>query len=180
MAHQGSKACHWCEGCWPKQRAYRRHCFDGHERWLDPGNPLRTGTDVAPAERTPASVARDAKESQDSMLLWQNENHPRRASGVNGVCALSLLPMFNIIWDVMPDWMHIIKNLMLPHFIKVVKGKRKLKQPEWVTAKANATPAEAETRRRCVFAYFRFRFQLRLSDSEFRTRFQLPFCLQGQ
>jgi len=37
--------------------------------------------------------------------------------------------MFDIVWDVLPDWMHIIKNLVLPHFIKVVKGERKLKMP---------------------------------------------------
>jgi hypothetical protein len=85
MAHQGSKACHWCEGCWPKSRAYRRCCFDGHERWLDAGNPLRTGDDLAPADRTPASVARDAKASEDTMLPWQDQEHPRRKSGVNGV-----------------------------------------------------------------------------------------------
>ena len=167
MAHQGSKACHWCEGCWPKNRAYRRHCFDGHERWLEADNPLRTGDDLAPPDRTPASVARDAKASADSDLLWKDENHPRRASGVNGVSALSLLPLFNIIWDVLPDWMHIIKNLMLPHFLKVVKGKRKLKQPQWVTTKANATPEQAAANIRCVLVYFSFRFQLLLSASGF-------------
>ena len=52
-----------------------------------------------------------------------------RASGVNSISALSLYPMFDIVWDVLPGWMHIIKNLVLPHFIKVVKGERKLKIP---------------------------------------------------
>ena len=37
--------------------------------------------------------------------------------------------MFDIVWDILPDWMHIIKNMMLQHFIKVVKGKRNLKVP---------------------------------------------------
>jgi hypothetical protein len=36
-----------------------------------------------------------------------------------------------MVWDIMPDWMHIIKNLMLQHFIKVVKGKRGLKPPRY-------------------------------------------------
>ena len=188
MAHQGSKACHWCEGCWPKQRAYRRHCFDGHEKWLDQGNPLRTGDDAAPADRTPASVARDAKASQDSLLAWIDQNHPRRASGVNGVSALSLVPMFNIIWDVMPDWMHIMKNLILPHFLKVVKGKRRLKQPQWVTTPRNATPEQAQANIRCVFVFFISRIQLPLSASAFRSGFRFllsahnctPCLLQDQ
>jgi hypothetical protein len=182
MAHQGSKACHWCEGCWPKKRAYRRHCFGGHERWLDQGNPLRTGNDVAPADRTPASVARDAKASQDSLLFWNDKDHPRRATGVNGVSALSLLPLFNIVWDVMPDWMHIIKNLMLPHFLKVVKGKRKLKQPQWFTTPANATPAQAAATSRCacVLVCFSFRFQLLLSASGFSFGFCNRCLLQEQ
>ena len=44
--------------------------------------------------------------------------------------------MFNIVWDVLPDWMHIMKNLVLPHFLKVVKGKRRLKPPEYITLPA--------------------------------------------
>ena len=134
MAHQGSKGCHWCEGRWRKHKAFRRHCFGGHHRWLNPGNPLRPDEEVAPAARTPASIARDGQESVESDLPYDHAQHPRRASGVNSTSALSLLPMFNIVWDVLPDWMHIIKNLMLPHFIKVVKGKRKLKVPAYLTA----------------------------------------------
>jgi hypothetical protein len=137
MAHQGTKACHWCEGSWGKDPAFRRHCYGGHYRWLDQGNPLRPDDEVAPAARTPASVARDAQASVDSDLNYGHTRHPRKASGVNTTSALSLLPMFNIVWDVLPDWMHIIKNLMLPHFIKVVKGKRKLKMPEYITLPAD-------------------------------------------
>jgi hypothetical protein len=142
MAHQGKKACHWCEGCWPNNKAYGRCIFGGHHRWLPRGNPLRTDAELAPAERTPASVARDAETSFESDLAWDDDDHPRKASGVNGTCALSLLPMFNIIWDIMPDWMHIIKNLMLPHFIKVVKGKRKLMHPHYRATPADSTRAE--------------------------------------
>ena len=131
MSHQGSRACHWCEGTWKKNKAYNRHCFGGHQRWLDQANPLRTDSATAPPARTPASVARDARVSNDSDLPWDDKEHPRRASGVNGISALSLYPMFDIVWDILPDWMHIIKNLVLPHFIKVVKGKRKLKMPAY-------------------------------------------------
>jgi hypothetical protein len=52
--------------------------------------------------------------------------------------------MFDIVWDVLPDWMHIIKNLMLPHFIKVVKGDRRLKPPNYtkIPASNDATAAQ--------------------------------------
>ena len=177
MSHQGNKACHWCEASWPKNPAYRRHCFGGHERWLDPGNPLRTGDEVAPADRTPASVARDAAASHNSFVDWKSKIHPRRASGVNSVSALSRLQLFNIVWDIMPDWMHIIKNLMLPHFVKVVKGMRRLKPPQFVTTKANATPTQAAADQRCVLIYseseFGFRIQVPNSGSDFSFRMRI-------
>ena len=63
---------------------------------------------------------------------------------MNSPSALSSYPKFDIVWDVMPDWMHIIKNLVLPHFLKVVKGKRKLKVPAYkaVPGSSEATRAE--------------------------------------
>jgi hypothetical protein len=131
MSHQGAAACHWCKGLWPKDKAFRRHCFGGHHRWLSPGDPLRAGREEEPFPyRTPASVLRAAEESRESDISWGEQRHPRKVSGVNGISALSLLPLFNIVWDVMPDWMHIVKNLILAHFIKLVKGKRKLLRPE--------------------------------------------------
>jgi hypothetical protein len=78
-------------------------------------------------------VARDARVSNDSDLPWDDDDHPRKKSGVNSISALSLYPMFDIVWDVLPDWMHIIKNMVLTHFIKVVKGERKLKMPHYKT-----------------------------------------------
>ena len=143
MAHQGKKACHWCEGCWPNSKVFGRCVFGGHHRWLNRGDPLREGnSDLPPADRTPDSVSRDAQASFESDVPWDDHTHPRRASGVNGTSALSLLPMFNIVWDIMPDWMHIIKNLMLGHFLKVVKGDRKLKHPHYSVPDSDATPAE--------------------------------------
>jgi len=59
--------------------------------------------------------------------------------------------MFNIVWDIMPDWMHVIKNLMLGHFLKVVKGDRTLKHPHYYAVPdSDATPAEiAAVKRSC-------------------------------
>ena len=144
MAHQGSKACHYCEGCWPYDKAFKRCVFGGHHRWLPRGNPLRQGDNApAPADRTPESISRDGQTSFESDVPWEDKTHPRRASGVNATCALSLLPMFNIVWDIMPDWMHVIKNLMLGHFLKVVKGDRTLKHPHYYAVPdSDATPAE--------------------------------------
>jgi hypothetical protein len=153
MAHQGKKACHWCEGCWPKDPAYRRSCFGRHHRWLPQGDPLRPPGDnePPPAARTPASIARDALRSSASDANWTSEEHPRKTSGVNSVSALSLVPLFNIVLDIMPDWMHIIKNLILPHFIKLVKGHRRLKSAGYKTVPSgpNATPEHIAAVLRC-------------------------------
>ncbi len=129
MSHQGAKACHWCKGKWKKNPAFRRHCCCGHYRWLDAGDPLRTDDEEPPDARTPSGISRDGQAAEDSDLPLKDPKHPRKRSGVNCTSALSLLPMFNIVWDVLPDWMHIMKNLILPHFLKVVKGKRKLTRP---------------------------------------------------
>ena len=149
MAHQGQKGCHWCEGHWPKSRAFRRNIFDGHHLWLGQDNPLRPAgdTETAPPERTPASIDRDARESRDSDLPHKSQRHPRRSTGVNGVSALSLLPLFNIVWDVLPDWMHIVKNVMLGHFVKVVKGKRRLIPPMYFKTPG---PEASRARQRAV------------------------------
>jgi hypothetical protein len=89
-------------------------------------------------------MARDAEASNECDMDWKDKDHPRKATGVNAVSALSLYPMFDIVWDVMPDWMHIIKNLILPHLIKVVKGDRMLKPPVYnqVPAAGSATTAK--------------------------------------
>jgi hypothetical protein len=91
-----------------------------------------------------------------------------------------LLPLFNIIWDVMPDWMHIIKNLMLQHFVQLVKGKRKLKEPQWVVTKKNATKAQAAADTRCVFVYYSIWFQHPLSASAFSFQFHTLRLPQDQ
>jgi hypothetical protein len=89
-------------------------------------------------------MPRDAEASNDCDMAWKDNEHPRKATGVNAVSALSLYPMFDIVWDFMPDWMHIIKNLILPHFIKVVKGDRMLKPPAYkqVPVAGSATTAK--------------------------------------
>ena len=111
------------------------------------GSTRRTRCDLTAKLRLahapgPASVYREAQISDACDLAWDDDDHPRKQSGVNGISALSLLPMFDIVWDVLPDWMHIIKNLILPHFIKLVKGKRDLIVPQYKTVPA---PGSAST-----------------------------------
>ena len=79
-------------------------------------------------------------------MTWDDEAHPRKRTGVNGISALSILPTFDIVWDILPDWMHchIIKNLILPHFIKVVKGKRDLKVPIYKSVPAPGSASDLE------------------------------------
>jgi hypothetical protein len=52
------------------------------------------------------------------------KDHPEKTHGIRGTCPLSLLPFFNIIWDLCPDMMHINKNLWDRCIISMFMGKR--------------------------------------------------------
>ncbi len=80
MSHQGRRACHWCMGKWPKNPAFKRQCYIGHHRWLDPGDPLRTDDEDPPDARTPSGISRDGQAAEDSDLLYKDS-------------ALSLIPI---------------------------------------------------------------------------------------
>ena len=40
-----------------------------------------------------------------------------------------LLDLFDLIWDILPDWMHIIKGIW-GHLVKQFKGDRAISKPE--------------------------------------------------
>tara|TARA_B110000902_G_scaffold53995_1_gene62728 strand:- start:748 stop:1197 length:450 start_codon:yes stop_codon:yes gene_type:complete len=66
--------------------------------------------------------------------------HPRKSTGVNETCALAFLFLFNLIWDVCPDMMHIIKNFFHKLTFKVFSGGR---VPKW-SAKSFGQHAPAQ------------------------------------
>lgn len=137
MAHSGGHDCHWCEAEFPWSHAMRRHDHRCARRFLRQGDPWRYGGvwgDVevrnAPNLRTHAGIIADAVVSEASDLPWVHKQHPRRASGVDGPCPLALVPLFNLVWDVCMDFMHIVKVLISGHLLPLLKSKRGLSPPQ--------------------------------------------------
>ena len=62
---------------------------------------------------------------------YANEQHngfkkdaPYKRTGVKEVTPLSLLPFFNVVWDVLPDLMHVIPDIWKGHLFPMFRGKR--------------------------------------------------------
>ena len=68
-------------------------------------------------------------------MEWKHKQHPRRETGVDGHCPLARIPLFNLVWDVCMDFMHLVKVLIAGHLIPLLKGQRGLSSAQ---VKANA------------------------------------------
>ena len=101
-----------------------------------------------PVKRTHASIVAAAAVTEASDLPWEHKQHPRRSSGVDGECPLALVPLFNLVWEVCMDFMHIVKVLLVGHLIALLKSKRSLQPPQ---VKINA----AENREESPLSYNR-------------------------
>jgi hypothetical protein len=100
-------------------------------RYLHPDHPWRVDAKnefesqefgPTPAPRTRIESMQQALEAEE--YYGADDNHPAKAHGIRGTCPLSLLPFFNIIWDLCPDLMHINKNLWDRCIVAMFLGKR--------------------------------------------------------
>jgi hypothetical protein len=144
MAHSGAKDCHWCEAEFPWSHAMRRHDHRCARRFLRQGHQHH-GAGVwgnaenrnAPQTRTHASIVAAANVSEASDMKWDHKQHPRRATGVDGHCPLAKVPLFDMVWDVCMDFMHIVKVLIFGHLLPLLKGLRGLSPPQVKVNAAN-------------------------------------------
>ena len=67
--------------------------------------------------------------------------HPRHASGIKGATPLGNIPLFDIIWDILPDMMHVVEGFLKTHLFKLLKGDRSAARPRR-PAKFNDKKAE--------------------------------------
>ena len=116
MKHQGAYGCHWCKGYFYPHSAGHNVCVC-NRRNLRPNHPYRD--DVrwdTPESRDPIGLRTSAEVEAQSRDIHEMEEGPdkgrRQAStGINDFCLLLLLSMFDIVWDMLPDMMHITKGL---------------------------------------------------------------------
>ena len=145
---KGYNACHWC---WEKGKWHvgiNRMVYAGYKRLLKPGTPGRgADTPAPPASRTHEETNRLGKQADTYDKSRAPENsHPKHDTGINRWCPLAILALFNLILDVCPDMMHIIKGIFGGHWIPLLKGERHIARPRFKSKKIPTN--ETDTARR--------------------------------
>jgi hypothetical protein len=75
-----------------------------------------------PEPRSHAEVYSQSIEAEN----WQGakSKHPSQLHGIKGWSVLGIIPLFDLVWDICPDIMHIIKNLFERFFGTLLAGAR--------------------------------------------------------
>ena len=126
MKHSGKKACHWCHH--PFESHSKGHNVAlGTRQHLDEDDPFRHDDSFPRPELRPAPPMRDHCEMCDTAANMANLSGPELAeeqkrTGINGECWLSHLHMFNMVWDITGDMMHILKGMWGRRLIPLLKG----------------------------------------------------------
>ena len=114
-------SCRWT----PRGHRFRRKEEFGEKRGSRPPEP-----------RNHDECVQQGKDSD--AYVGSEKAHTRHSSGINRSCPLSFLHQFDIVWDVCPDMMHIVKNFFEKLTFKMFGGAR---VPTWVASK-NRAPAK--------------------------------------
>jgi hypothetical protein len=114
MRHAGFYGCHWCKGYFYTHSPGHNVCIN-NRRNLRPNHPYRTDARWEHRE-TRAPVPLRTKEEVEAQsreidsLAGTAKTRQQVATGITGVCLLVLIDLFDIVWDMMPDMMHIVKG----------------------------------------------------------------------
>jgi hypothetical protein len=134
MKHAGSRACHWCT-----------HPFEYHSkghsiatktrRHLDPEDPFRQDDAFTTVEDRPQPSMRHHDETCDIAkdidgLKGAQQEKAQKQHGVYGSCFLTLLHLFNLIWDITGDMMHLMKGTWGRRIVPMLKGELDQKRPK--------------------------------------------------
>jgi hypothetical protein len=112
-----------------KCKGLNRMVYCRHRRYLADDDPARTDPDYGMPEVLPAPAARTHAEAVTAgeaaeVYNGPKKHHPSKKSSVKWWNPLSILPLWDMIRDFCPDAMHIIKDLLADHYIKLFKGMR--------------------------------------------------------
>jgi hypothetical protein len=117
MKHAGAHACHWCKGFfYPHSPGHnvcihnRRYLRKNHPYRKDPRWNCQESRDPPPL-RTTGEVETESREIA-GMKAGPDKVRRQKASGIDDFCLLLLVDMFDIVWDVLPDMMHITKRAL--------------------------------------------------------------------
>ena len=132
MKHAGTFACHWCTHPFVKELGQVGSCYaNNNRRHLPPEHPWRQRReygadnvdfpedDEPPATRSHEEVCRVGRRITFDGETLQKHVH----LGVDGFCVLSVLKLWNTIWDIPPDFMHVNKDIFQYHLLPLFKCK---------------------------------------------------------
>jgi hypothetical protein len=115
MRHSGFYGCHWCQGYFYTHSAGHNVCIH-NRRNLRANHPYRTDARWDHRDprgpvplRTKEEVEAQSREI-DGMQAGPAKVRRQVATGITGLCLLVLVGLFDIVWDMMPDMMHIVKG----------------------------------------------------------------------
>ena len=130
-----SKTCHWCTHKSVHAPEVNRRCWCDYRRFLPADHELRMHarygapeTRPPPDPRTHAGFVADAVENVTHRGF--KKDAPYKRSGVKELSPLGALPMFNLVWDILPDMMHIIPGVWARHIFGMFNGERTPARPK--------------------------------------------------
>ena len=145
--HSGGPFCHWCtiKGLW--RDGLKRTTCACNRSYLPPGHRLRKKqyslsnrpsfehdeTESQPPVRTHEKVVADARATNAHKAAKKaKDKSPHKKSGVKFFCWLSLLFLFDMVWDFLPDMMHIVTAILHGHLYPLMKGERDPSYPNYL------------------------------------------------
>lgn len=140
-----SKMCHWCTLHSVHAPEISRRCWCDYRRYLPEGHDMRAHAGFGapemrfpPPPRTHAGYMRAAKQNRN--YRGPEKNAPYKRTGVKWLSPLAAVPLMDMVWDFLPDMMHIVQGIWKQHIFKMFRGERTPARPKrrktW-TDKAN-------------------------------------------
>jgi hypothetical protein len=120
-----AERCHWCHQKFVWHCSIKRATHCDFCPFLPPGDQSRTeDTAPTPTTRTNEGMLRDAEASEAFPGPPGHADHPRWHSGVSAICPLAYLHLWDMVWDFLPDFMHINEGYFKSHMLPLLKGER--------------------------------------------------------
>ena len=140
QTHQGGHPCHWCEHNPPKIAGVSRHvCGDygsyyplfHNERPANaPDEPTQREHHKTCFDGILTAAARDRRVTAPNSRRVAAADKLTEKKGIKEWCPLAALAFFDVIWDFVPDMMHMIYNILKIYVVKLIKGVRMVKRPK--------------------------------------------------
>ena len=136
------KMCHWCRYKSDPAPEANRRAWGGYRRYLPANHHMRRAsarlgpqeTGATPARRSHGEYVADAAANEEHVEALRDpdarrngvfqKDLPYKVSGVKEQCAFRFLPLFDMVWDFLPDMMHIILGVWKRHLMALLQGQR--------------------------------------------------------